>query len=203
MRGAVWPISTSDFTLGGCNRCGVFLAVIVGIDPGSQYLGVGAIHVIGGAVQHLGHRTIAAKAKTYGQRLFEVGDGLREALEEWKPTIAVIERVFFAKNADSAFKLGQARGVAIYECARAGISISEYSAREIKMGICGSGSASKEQVQRLIMSLLKIPLSTEPIKVDATDALALAYHHATEMNIRERISKAESSQIRRKREVSP
>jgi crossover junction endodeoxyribonuclease RuvC len=86
-----------------------------------------------------------------------------------------IEQVFMARNADSALKLGQARGAAIVACAEAGLEIAEYTATQVKQAIVGKGSADKQQVMMMVMHLLKLK---EKPQIDASDALAIALCHA-------------------------
>ncbi|MCE6983783.1 crossover junction endodeoxyribonuclease RuvC, partial [Pseudomonas frederiksbergensis] len=86
-----------------------------------------------------------------------------------------IERVFMARNADSALKLGQARGAAIVAAIEEGLEIAEYSATQVKQAVAGTGGANKEQVQMMVMHLLKL---TQKPQIDASDALAIALCHA-------------------------
>jgi crossover junction endodeoxyribonuclease RuvC len=95
---------------------------------------------------------------------------------EWAPLEVAVEEVFFAANAKSALKLGHVRGVALLEAARAGWTVNEYSALEVKSSVVGYGRAEKQQVQRMVKVLLQ--LAEVPQSEDAADALALAICHA-------------------------
>ena len=112
------------------------------------------------------------------ERLRELALGIRELLEKHRPDQVSIERIFLGKNADSAFKLGHARGVLMAECAQGNAQIMEYASRLVKKSLTGKGSASKEDVNRMVC----VHLDLKEIKpMDASDALALALHHAFQM----------------------
>lgn len=100
--------------------------------------------------------------------------GIREILERTSPDAASIEGIFFCRNVKTAVRLGEARGVAIAACAASGVPLYEYAPRRVKQAVVGYGGADKEQVRRMVMSLLG--LDTEP-QEDAGDALALAICH--------------------------
>jgi crossover junction endodeoxyribonuclease RuvC len=108
-------------------------------------------------------------------RLSQIHTGLRAIIESHQPATVSLEKVFFSRNAQSALKLGQARGVALLAAAERQLSISEYSAAEIKLAVVGYGRASKEQVQRMVSALLCL---RGAIRADAADALASAICHA-------------------------
>lgn len=109
------------------------------------------------------------------QRLLSIHRGLTEIIEEYRPTILSVERVFFAKNAVSALKLGQARGAVILSGAIHGLEIAEYSPSEVKAAIVGHGQADKVQVARMVELLLG---KQTFVTSDASDGLALAICHA-------------------------
>jgi crossover junction endodeoxyribonuclease RuvC len=109
-------------------------------------------------------------------RLMVIAKGLRELIAEYRPEAVVIEEVFVAKNTQSALKLAQVRGVAMVMAREAGVSVCEYSPREIKMAVVGYGNAEKAQVQTMVRALLG--LETTPPE-DAADALAGAICRAT------------------------
>jgi crossover junction endodeoxyribonuclease RuvC len=106
-------------------------------------------------------------------RLAEIQVGIEQLLTALKPGLLALERAFHAKNAQSAFRIGEARGVVLAAAARAGIEIRELAPASAKKAVLGHGGASKEQVARMISTLLR----SGPLDVpsDATDALALAY----------------------------
>jgi len=109
--------------------------------------------------------------------LAELQAGLRALLVELQPDVVVVERLFFQTNVRTAMSVGQASGVALAEAASAGRPVVQYTPNEVKSAVTGSGSAGKEQVQRMVQALLG--LATAPKPPDAADALALALtHHA-------------------------
>lgn len=154
--------------------------IILGIDPGSRITGFGVLKVSGkGAssrILHLSHGVIQMDPKdSFPLRMKDLGAGMELILQKYKPQQVVIEKIFLGKNADSAFKLGHARGVALYESAKFGADVIEYATRLVKKGITGTGSASKEDVQTCLQRLLNIRAIA---RIDASDALALAAFHA-------------------------
>lgn len=150
--------------------------LILGIDPGSLVTGWGLVEVLGGQLRHLSHGTIsAATTAALPLRLSEIHRGLREVIERHQPTTVSLEKVFFARNVQSALKLGQARGVALLTAAEHQLGVAEYSAAEIKVAVVGYGQATKGQVQRMVSALLNL---RGAIRADAADALASAICHA-------------------------
>ena len=149
---------------------------ILGIDPGSQRTGIGIIDVdAGGRARHVHHQPLVRLgADDFAQRLKVLVQGLHALIEEYQPQEVAIEKVFMAKNADSALKLGQARGSAIVAAVNAGLPVAEYSARQVKQSVVGTGAADKEQVQHMVKQLLKLPACPQ---ADAADALAVALCH--------------------------
>ncbi|MGJ8694165.1 MAG: crossover junction endodeoxyribonuclease RuvC [Thalassotalea sp.] len=153
------------------------MAIILGIDPGSRLTGYGIIQQDGRKLTYLGSGCIKAisAGKELAPRLQTIFAGVSELILQFKPDMFAIEQVFMAKNPDSALKLGQARGAAMVAATNAGLSVAEYSARQIKQSVVGTGAASKEQVQHMVCSILKLPSSPQ---ADAADALAVALCHA-------------------------
>jgi crossover junction endodeoxyribonuclease RuvC len=161
---------------------------ILGIDPGSRVMGYGAVSVDRDQVKHIAHGVVDVSAiSSFSERIALIGKGLRELFEKYNPKIIVVEKIFLGKNADSAFKLGHARGVVLYEAELAQKQIKEYSTRLVKKGISGRGEASKEEVQMALQRLLRISLQN--IKIDASDALALAYYHAGQLEIERKLQR--------------
>ena len=159
---------------------------ILGIDPGSRVVGLGLIEVRDGRMDAVSYGVIDVRSEgVLSRRLAAIAKGISLHLIESAPHCIVLEKIFLGKNVDSAFTLGHARGVIVAEAARVGISILEYEARIVKKGIAGNGNATKEQVQRMVMSLLRVS-KVEPL--DASDALGLACHHAMTLEARKRFS---------------
>ena len=150
---------------------------IMGIDPGSQRTGIGIIDIDAqGRTQHVFHAALILLDKeSFALRLKQIFDEIGAIIVEHAPDEVAIERVFMARNPESALKLGQARGAAICAVANQGLSIAEYSAREIKQCVVGGGAAEKRQVQHMVGILLHI---TQKLQADAADALAVALAHA-------------------------
>ncbi|MGH7831209.1 MAG: crossover junction endodeoxyribonuclease RuvC, partial [Candidatus Binatia bacterium] len=148
---------------------------IVGIDPGTVRTGWGVVDVLNGSPHHVAHGTIASSG-TDGQarRLSRIYRGLMEILSKYEPEGISVEKVFFARNAQSALKLGQARGIALLAAAERDIAIHEYTSAEIKLAVVGYGQATKDQVQKMVSALLRL---SSPMAVDAADALAAALCH--------------------------
>ncbi|WBA17176.1 crossover junction endodeoxyribonuclease RuvC [Salinivibrio kushneri] len=151
------------------------MAVILGIDPGSRITGYGVIRQHGRHLEYLGSGCIRTETDDLPGRLKHIYAGVSEVITQFQPDNFAIEQVFMARNADSALKLGQARGSAIVAAVNADLPVSEYAARLIKQAVVGKGSADKKQVQHMVTHMLK--LSAIP-QADAADALAVAICHA-------------------------
>ena len=150
---------------------------ILGIDPGSQRTGIGIIDVdAAGRLQHVYHAPLVLLgAGEFPQRLKRLLQGLAEIIETWKPQEVAIEKVFMARNPDSALKLGQARGAAMSAAVLRDLPVHEYAAKEIKLAVVGRGGAEKEQVQHMVGIMLNLK---GKLQADAADALAVAITHA-------------------------
>lgn len=148
---------------------------ILGIDPGTIATGWGVVEMVGGKPSHLAHGTIGSGGNlNQGERLSRIYGGLAKVIRSYEPGGVSLEKVFFAHNAQSALKLGQARGVALLAAAESGVVVHEYSTAEIKMAVVGYGRATKEQVEKMVAALLGL---RGPIQADAADALAAAICH--------------------------
>ncbi len=153
---------------------------VLGIDPGSRITGFGVVNVLrNGKVVYVASGCVRVGKGSLGERLKIVYDGVAEIIRAYQPTAIAVEKVFLARNADSALKLGQARGAAIAAGANHALPVSEYTARQIKRTVVGGGAAQKRQVQHMVKALLA--LSGTP-QADAADALACAICHAHHMN---------------------
>ena len=150
---------------------------ILGIDPGSQRTGVGIIDVDdAGKLTHVFHEAlVVAGEASFPLRLKRIFDELGDIIAAHRPGECAIERVFMARNADSALKLGQARGAAICAAVSRGIMVHEYAATEVKQAVVGTGRGDKAQVQHMVGILLGLK---GPLQADAADALAIAVAHA-------------------------
>lgn len=149
--------------------------LILGIDPGSRITGYGVIDVAGARISYIASGCIRISGDILAERLQQVYAGVSEVIERYQPQEMAIEQVFMSRNADSALKLGQARGVAIVAGANRALPVAEYAARRVKQSVVGNGGADKSQVQHMVASLLKLPGLPQ---ADAADALAIALCHA-------------------------
>lgn len=147
---------------------------IIGIDPGSQTTGYGIIEMEGNRAVYIAHGIIQPEGASGGEKLHTIYRGLSDVVRKYTPTEAAIERVFMHRNADSALKLGQARGAAIVACAELGLDVFEYTANQVKQATVGKGHAVKHQVQHMVKVLLCLE---ELPQADAADALAVALCH--------------------------
>ncbi len=151
---------------------------IIGIDPGSRLTGYGVIDSIPGKVAFVACGVIKTTVKyPLANRLNEIFDGINEVIQLHDPEVAAVEEIFMSNNANSALKLGQARGAAVVAAMQNGLGVYDYSAKKVKRAVVGYGQAEKGQVQHMIRVLLG--LSKEPSE-DAADALAVAICHANQ-----------------------
>jgi crossover junction endodeoxyribonuclease RuvC len=158
--------------------------LILGIDPGTRITGFGLVRASGSEIQHVTHGIVQmTPTAAFPERIFELGEALGQILAKYRPDIVVIEKIFMGKNADSAFKLGHARGVAMLEARRVQAEVVEYATRLVKKGIAGTGAASKEDVQVILQRLLNVRSIS---KIDASDALALAAFHGFQLQSQRR-----------------
>lgn len=162
---------------------------ILGVDPGSRVAGFGLIEISQNRATYLASGCIRVKGDTLADRLKMVFDGFLEVVETFQPDEVAIESVFMHRNADSALKLGQARGAAIAAIMTRDLSVFEYSPTQIKKSVVGRGHADKTQVQHMVRALLKLP---DTPQADAADALACALCHQQSRVMGGQISQAKS-----------
>ena len=149
---------------------------ILGIDPGSRKTGYGFIEHSGNKSRHLDSGYIRLNEKdTLSERLYKLSSELGEIIDRLNPNCGVIEKIFYAKNAQSALSLGHARGVIMLKFSERQIPIHEYQALKVKQTVVGSGKAEKTQIQHMVKILLKI---NDSLQEDQADALAVALTHA-------------------------
>ena len=150
------------------------MSLVLGIDPGSRVTGYGLIYVQGNRLSYVDCGCIRAEGGALPARLKKIFDGVLQLLEMHRPSQVAIEEVFVGRNAASALKLGQARGAAMAACLQFKLEVSEYSARQVKQAVVGTGAAQKGQVQHMVKALLGI---SDTLAEDAADALAVAICH--------------------------
>jgi crossover junction endodeoxyribonuclease RuvC len=151
---------------------------ILGIDPGLRHTGWGIIEQAGARLSHVAHGVIEAQTQaSMAERLAEIFEAVGELARHYAPDAAGVEETLVNANPRAALKLGQARGAAMAALAMAGVPVSEYAPRQIKLAVVGTGTADKDQVKFMVQRLL--PRAGE-MKLDAADALACAIctaHH--------------------------
>lgn len=150
---------------------------IIGIDPGSQVTGWGVVRELSGVLELVACGDIRARGSDFPERLACIYHSLCGVLEKWKPQEAAVEQVFTARNAASALKLGQARGVVIAACAAHALPVQGYAPALVKKSLVGNGRAEKSQVAFMVGQMLGY--STDNWVPDTTDALGIAICHLT------------------------
>ena len=150
--------------------------IILGIDPGTTIMGSGLIKVVGKKMEFLQLNELQlSKYDNHYKRLKLIFDRTIELIDTYHPDQIAIEAPFFGKNVQSMLKLGRAQGVAMAAGLSRDIPITEYAPKKIKMAITGNGNASKEQVAKMLQSILG--LKELPKNLDSTDGLAAAVCH--------------------------
>jgi crossover junction endodeoxyribonuclease RuvC len=168
---AVSPVFTSALRAApGAHR------VILGVDPSLRSTGFGVIKLAKPFPETLAQGTISCPAGWERSRcLVKISQALREAIQKHRPTVCVIEGLFYAQNLQTALIMGEARGAALATIAEAGLEIFEIAPRKVKQAIVGYGAAQKSAVAKMVQRMLNLPKPPAP---DAADALALALAHA-------------------------
>jgi crossover junction endodeoxyribonuclease RuvC len=164
---------------------------VLGIDPGLSRCGYGCVET--GAKARGGTAVAAGVLRTppdmpLPERLAALDADLRALLADLKPGAVAVERLFFQTNARTAMAVGQASGLVLAAAARTGCEVAQYTPNEVKQAVAGYGAAPKEQVTRMVQSLLGLP--TPPRPADAADALALALCHIAMAPLRAKVAKA-------------
>jgi len=159
-----------------CKECDSPMVRLMGIDPGLRFMGWGVIDVDGNRLKHVADGVIATDSSdSVPARLKMLHDGLMALLELHRPAEAAVEETYVNRNGAATLKLGYARGVALLTPALAGVPITEYAAKTVKLAVVGTGGADKDQVMMMVRRLL--PGATLR-RADAADALAVAICHA-------------------------
>jgi crossover junction endodeoxyribonuclease RuvC len=161
---------------------------VLGIDPGSRITGFGVIDFTGDAAAFVGSGAVASTEGSFAERLRIIFNSVSQIVAEFRPGVVAIESVFVNRNAGSALKLGHARSAAICATFAHDVIVVEYSPREIKQAVVGTGAASKEQIQHMVKSMLRLDGDPAP---DAADALAVAICYGHQRRLRERLASQE------------
>ena len=158
---------------------------ILGIDPGSRLTGFGVLDFESDNATYIASGTVQSTDGEFPDRLKRIFESVVEIVSQYQPDVVAIESVFVHRNAGSALKLGHARSAAICATFGSDVEVFEYAPREIKQAVVGNGSATKVQVQHMVMSLLR--LDGEP-STDAADALATALCHGHQRRLISRLA---------------
>jgi crossover junction endodeoxyribonuclease RuvC len=147
--------------------------IVLGIDPGTAALGYGLVELEPGRLRSVDFGCLVTSADLpLGDRLAAIHAKVAELIAEHRPALIGVERLFFSRNVQTAFAVGQARGVVLLAAAQARIPVREATPNEVKLAVAGSGSADKAQVQRMVATILGLKSLPQPD--DAADALAMA-----------------------------
>lgn len=150
---------------------------VLGIDPGTRYVGWGLIHVLKGSFQAVDYGYYQVKGDAdFPDKLFSIYTFIYELLGKFCPDAVAVEEVYVSKNAKTTLRLGHARGVILLAAVQREMPVFEYAPREIKQAVLGRGNASKDQVQWMLIRLLKLP--QQELQEDAADGLAVALCHS-------------------------
>jgi crossover junction endodeoxyribonuclease RuvC len=161
---------------------------LLGLDPGLRVTGWGVIEVDGSRLRHVADGVVETdSAATVPDRLKSLYEGLTALLRAQTPDEAAVEETYVTRNGASTLKLGYARGVALLAPALAGVQVTEYGAKSVKLAVVGTGGADKAQVQMMVRRLLP---GAALRRADAADALAVAICHAHHRATRRRWSAA-------------
>lgn len=157
----------------------MFVRVVMGIDPGLANTGFGVVSVAAARMVALDGGTIEAPGGPRLElRLRQIHAEVSELLDQHRPAALALEDLYFGKNVRSAMAVGQARGVVMLAAGERGIPCFDYTPQAVKKSVCGSGSAQKDQIKRMVATLLG--LASEPASDHAADALAVAICHASQ-----------------------
>jgi len=147
--------------------------IVLGIDPGTAATGYGIVERNGSKLRLVDYGCLETlSTDELPRRLLHIHQAISELIAEHHPELVGVERLFFNRNVQTAFAVGQARGVVLLAAAEAGVPVFEYGPHEVKMAVTGYGRADKRQVQRMVQVVLGMPVLPRPD--DAADALAVA-----------------------------
>ncbi len=147
---------------------------VLGIDPGSRITGLGVVELVNGKLVGVASQALRLGSGALSGRLGHIYNAVGDLIVQTQPDVVAIEQVFMATNAKAALTLGHARGSAMCAAVNSGMEVYEYSAKQIKLAVVGTGGAKKEQVQHMVRILLNLNKNPQS---DAADALACAICH--------------------------
>lgn len=146
---------------------------VLAVDPGFDRVGVAILE--DGRLLYSGC-IVTNRKDRYERRLAHIGEETRKLIEEWQPQALAMETLFFNQNTSTAMKVAEARGLILYEAAKAGLVFCEYSPQAIKIAVTGYGRATKSQIESMVIRLLKMPAAAKKLD-DEMDAIALGITH--------------------------
>lgn len=158
---------------------------ILGIDPGSRLTGFGVLDFDADKASYVASGTVQSIEGEFAARLRQIFESITEIVSQYQPDVVAIESVFVHRNASSALKLGHARSAAICATFETDVEVFEYAPREIKLAVVGTGTATKDQVQHMVVSILRLERAPS---ADAADALAAALCHGHQRRLNSRLS---------------
>jgi crossover junction endodeoxyribonuclease RuvC len=148
---------------------------VLGVDTSLRSTGIGVVEAAGSRMASIHHGILRnPPSRSLSACLLAIEDGIAGLIADHHPDVVAVEGIFYAKYVRTTLLLGHARGAVLAQCARLGVPVYEYEPRRVKQAVVGQGGASKEQIQRMVSVLLRLP---EPPAEDAADALALAICH--------------------------
>lgn len=160
--------------------------IILGIDPGSLITGYGILQKQNGHIRHIDNGLIHCKSDpSFDRKLVRIFEGIQGLIKKFNPHVMAVENIFYSKNVMSTLKLGQARGSALLAAALLNIPIVEYAPMEVKEAVTGFGRATKDQVQKMVKTVLHLPQVAEE---NASDALAVGICHANSERMKKILS---------------
>lgn len=152
--------------------------IILGIDPGLANTGWGVVEQAGFHLNCVAYGCVTTNKKMpLPDRLLKITNQISAVVNRFEPTCLGIETIWFGDNVSTAFLTGQARGAALVACAQCGLRVGEFTPRQIKLAVAGTGAASKEQIQYMVKQLLHLDVIPRPDH--AADALAAAICYTT------------------------
>ena len=173
------------------------MQIVMGIDPGAANLGFGLVRVEGNRMVALDGGVVETSSDLPMERRLErIYRALAELIDWHEPRAMALEDIYFGRNVGSAVSVGQATGVAMLAAAQRGVRCFSYAPQAIKMAVCGSGSAGKKQVQRMVATLLGLPEAPSPDH--AADALAVAICHGGAAGQRQALEALDAAPVPRR-----
>ncbi|MBV8296764.1 MAG: crossover junction endodeoxyribonuclease RuvC [Acidimicrobiia bacterium] len=163
---------------------------VLGVDPGVSWCGYGCVEAARGQTRAIAVGVLSTSpSQPLPERLAALDDDIRDLLRDLRPDVVAVERLFFQTNVRTAMSVGQASGLVLAAASHAGCRVAQYTPNQVKQAVAGYGAAGKDQVQRMVQSLLGLPEVPKP--PDAADALALALCHLSMAPLRARLEAAQ------------